>query len=125
MIENAIAKLKAEMDQNKNNPYIQVVGGFLIQELNVNPGAAEKILAEGKTIGKSLDEMRRAAEKKKVGNCAVLTDQEGFDIVLKYFDIKRSAPVATPVQSAQQNEIKAVESTLPSIDFDIGLDDLL
>ncbi len=87
MLTKALAKLRSETDQNINNPYIQVVGGFLIQYLESNPAAAEKILATDKSISESLDEMRKAAEKKKVRNCAVLTDQEGFNIVLKYFGI--------------------------------------
>ena len=55
-MNNAITKLKSEMDANENNSYIQV----------------EKIMAADKTIAKSLDAMKKEAEKKKVGNCAVL-----------------------------------------------------
>lgn len=90
----AIKKLKEEIQKNSNNSYIQVVGNFLIGYLEQNPESAKSVLAEDKTIAKSLDEMRKEAEKKKVGNCAVLTDQEGFDVVLKYFGItsKESSP---------------------------------
>lgn len=73
MLSKAITKLKTEMKQSENNPYIHVVGGFLIEHLDKNPKDAEKILAIDKTIGKSLNEMKKVAEKKKVGNCAVLT----------------------------------------------------
>ena len=82
MLKNAISKIQSEMDKNVNNPYVQVVGGFLLQHLKSNPESSEKIMAADKTIAKSLDEMRKAAEKKRVGNCAVLTDQEGFSVVL-------------------------------------------
>jgi hypothetical protein len=87
MIEQATAKIESEMLGKKDNPYIQVVGGFLLKHLDSNPQGAEKVLNKEKTIAKSLDEMKKAAEKKKVGGVAVLTDEEGFKIVLEYFGI--------------------------------------
>lgn len=128
MITEAIKKIKDEIDKNKNNPYIQVVGEFLIQYLNKNHEASEKVLQEGKDIGKSLQEMRKAAEKKKVGNCAVLTDQEGFEIVLKYFGIEASADPGTVTMA---NEIKSPapeekeKPKKPDADFDVKLEDFL
>lgn len=112
----AVEKIRSEMGENANNGYVQVVGGFLLQILEANPESAEKILAEGKTIKGSLDEMQKEARKKQVGNCAVLTDQEGFAVVLKYFGIEEPAaarPVVAPVVAR------------PSVDFDVRLDDLL
>lgn len=111
MLDKALSKLNAEMEEKKDNPYVQVVGKFLVNYLDMNPEAAEKILAGDKTIAKSLDEMRKVAEKKKVGNCAVLTDQEGFEVVLKYFGIKDKVPGTEPVKSKP--------------DFDVKLEDLL
>ena len=115
MLQNAISKLKSEMNQNADNSYIQVVGEFLLNHLKANPESAEKIMAPDKTIGKSLDEMRKVAEKKKVGNCAVLTDAEGFAVVLKYFGIEPlgNVPAASPKPAA------------PAVDFDVKLEDLL
>ena len=115
MLSQAIAKLKAEIDQNKNNSYIQIVGDFLLRHLDTHPDSAERIMTEGKTVGHSLDEMRKAAEKKKTGNCAVLTDQEGFAIVLKYFGIDQVA--GTPDQASPVQK--------PKVDFDVKLEDLL
>lgn len=120
MIENASAKLKTEMDSNKNNPYIHVVGEFLLQHLNQNPQDAEKILVEDKTIGKSLNEMRKVAEKKKAGNCAVLTPPEGFKVVLEYFGIKGAVP---PDMSAITAKPIAAEPK-SEVDFDVRLEDL-
>ena len=125
MIENAISKLRTEMGQNNNNPYIQVVGQFLLSHLETNPDIAEKIINSEKTIAKSLNEMEKEAKKRKVGNCAVLTDQEGFDIVLKYFGVEGQVP-SRPV------EIKTVEVRRdePEVqkaqaDFDVKLEDFL
>lgn len=121
MSEQARSKLKAEMDQNKNNSYVQVVGDYLIAHLDKYPQDAAKINADGKTILKSLDEMRKAASKKKTGNCVVLAPQEGFDIVIKYYGIKESSglPAAPPRQTA------APKPKSREIDFDVNLDDFL
>lgn len=118
MLNKAIEKIKKEMDSNKNNMYIQAVGSFLMQHLDLNPGAAEKILAAGKTIANSLNEMRKVAEKKKVGNCAVLTDREGFEVVLNYFCISNK-----PIDVGATKIIPEIKSTKKS--FDVSLDDLL
>ena len=88
MVQEAIKKINDEMDKEKTNPFVRVIGNILLEYLDVDPGAAEKIINKDKAIGKSLDEMRKLAETKKVGNCAMLTDQEGFEIVLKYYDIE-------------------------------------
>lgn len=87
MIKKANSKIGSEMLGKKDNPYIQVVGGFLLKHLENSPSDAEKILNKDKDIAKSLDVMKKAAEKKKVGNVAVLTDEEGFKVVLEYFGI--------------------------------------
>lgn len=113
MLDQAISKIKTEMEHNASSAYIKVVGEFLLKHLEAHPEAAEKVLSEDKTIAKSLAEMRKVAEKQKDGNVAVLTDQEGFEVVLKYFEIGGTAESAAPA---------AVKS---SVDFDVRLEDLL
>ncbi|MCO1599780.1 hypothetical protein [Desulfosporosinus nitroreducens] len=123
----AIKKLESEMTQNNANPYIQVVGGFLLQHLEVNPQDAEKILATDKTISKSLDEMWKDAKKKQSHNLAIFTPQEGFEIVMKYFGIEATAPTATravPTSAMPDRVIQSDVSSKPAIDFDIKLEDL-
>lgn len=124
MLNEAIKKIKDEMDKN-NNPYVKVVGEFLLQHLEINPGAAEKILDKEKSIIKSLDEMKKAAEKKKVGNCAVLTDKEGFEIVLKYFGIKEKVTVLPTDPSCVKVNQDPIVNSKNSIDFDVNLEDFL
>lgn len=126
MLTEAISKLKAEIDGNKNNLNIKVVGDFLLGHLETNPVAAEKILAADKTIAKSLDAMKAEAKKKQHNGMAMLTDAEGFAIVLKYFDIEgvpvvASASAAPP--SSRAASTLAAEPSLP--DFDVKLDDFL
>ncbi|NLB52063.1 MAG: hypothetical protein GX808_03900 [Syntrophomonadaceae bacterium] len=112
MYDNAEKKITDEMDANKSNGYIQAVGHMLLGYLSAHPDAADKILAEGKTIAGSLEDMRNKARKKQTGNCAVLTDQEGFTIVLKYFGLTPHAPAQVPAPSKQAR-------------FEVSLDDLL
>jgi hypothetical protein len=120
---SSMEKLQSEMDKNKSNPYIQVVGNFLLQHLTQNPQDVEKILNSDKTIAKSLDEMRKVAEKKKVGNCAVLTDQEGFEVVLKYFGIDTKSQIF--VAERPQNVVEPPKIVTRCADFNVSLDDLL
>ena len=122
MLNKAIEKLKTEMDSNKNNSYIKVVGEFLLQHLQDNPSNAEKVVQVGKTIGQSLNEMKKAAEKKKVGNCAVLTDQEGFKVVLEYFGINAAVSVVgvKPQEHIVQAHIAQDKKT--NIEFNVELD---
>lgn len=106
-------KIRAEMENNQGNSYIQVVGNFVLQHINDNPAAAERILTEGKTLKGSLDAMRKVAEGKKVGGMAVLTPEEGYKAVLGYFGIQAIAAVPAPKPQA------------PKVYFDVNLDDLL
>ncbi len=117
MIDKAIEKIRDEMVAKTNDTYIQVVGDMLLHHLTANPAAAEKVMASGKTIAGSLSAMRSAAEKQKSGSVAVLTDAEGFAVVLEYFGINGVASIPSPVP--------AVSPMAPAVDFDISLDDLL
>lgn len=121
-IANVVAKLNSEMDQHKNDSYVQVVGSYLVAHLDKYPQDAAKIAADEKTIVKSLDEMKKAASKKKVGNCAVLAPQEGFAIVMKYFGITESDGLVVPAphRPAAPARVKASD-----IDFNVSLADLL
>ncbi|WNF36435.1 hypothetical protein RJD24_18735 [Bacillaceae bacterium IKA-2] len=119
----AVVKIKEEMSKNSNNPYFQIVGGFLLDHIDNNPQDNDKVTPKDKTIAKSLDAMRAAAEKKKVGNCAVLTDQEGFEVVLKYFEIDTKA--AKSVTKTAQTVIKTKETGTKSNDFDVKLGDFM
>ena len=128
MINKAIKKIKDEIDNNKNNSYVEVVGIFLIDTLNKNPEAAEKFMDKDKTILKSLELMKKEAMKKKLGNCAVLADQEVFAIVLKYFGIDEPSEINKVSETNKTEEIKnniAEEKSKNDIDFDINLEDLL
>lgn len=111
MFDKAIDKIRDEMAANADSSYIQYVGGFLTDHLQRHPEDATAILAEGKTIDGSMKEMEKYARDHKSGNCAVVSDQDGFRIVMEYFGIGEKA----------DNEAKNANVC----GFDIGLDSLL
>lgn len=96
MHDKAMEKLRNEMTANANHPYVQVVGQFLLEHLETKPEHADRILSENKTLLKSLETMRRFAERKRVGNMAMLTDEEGFGVVLQYFGCWEGDPIELP-----------------------------
>ncbi|PWK05264.1 HNH endonuclease [Tumebacillus permanentifrigoris] len=130
MQAEAIAKLKAEMEADTQNSYVQVIGEFLIGHIGQHPEVAEKILDNKKSIGKSLSAMEAAAKKKKQPNgTAMLTPAEGYGVVLNYFGIKGVpnvvvAPVVPvePVTSPPPSAPAASESST-AVDFDVSFDD--
>jgi hypothetical protein len=126
MIEQAKTKINAEMTANQANGFVQVVGAFLLQHLQSNPGDAGKIMTDGKTILKSLDDMRKVAEKKKVGNCGVIDPQEGYSIVLKHFGIDGTAPaVFVPAPRETITVTSGPTKPAKASDFNVSLDDFL
>lgn len=112
MLSDAILKLETERGNNKDNEYTQYVGKYMVDYLNDHPDRAEKILAEGKTLSGSLKHMESVASKQKVGNFAVLSDDEGFKTVLEYYGIEEKVP-------QNDGNIKRKRKV------DISLDDLL
>lgn len=124
MLAKATAKIKAEMEKSKQDGYVQYVGGFLLEYLAANPQDANKLSADGKTIAGSLDEMRKVAEKKKVGKCAMLTPQEGLAVVLKYYGIEAAPSFIVPSVDLKP-QLPKMPMSRPEVDFDVNLDDLL
>lgn len=102
-----------------------------MRHLEANPSAAEKIIVKEKSIKGSIAEMRKEAEKQKVGNVAVLSDAEGFAAVLKYYGIEGGVAVASvapsvvgKVEPLPKPEVKPIVAK-PSAIFDVSLDDFL
>lgn len=123
MLENAIKKIKDEIEK-ENNPYVKVIGEYLLGVLKDNESAAEKVLEKDKTIMKSLKEMEKAAQKVKVGNVGILTDEEGYAIVLKYFDITKEKNESINNENVIDFKSKKIEKQEEDI-LSISLDDYL
>lgn len=122
MLNKAVKKINDEIEKEKN-PYVKVIGEYLLKVIADNEGAAEKILAVDKTIMKSLEAMRKAAEKNKVGNMAMISDEEGFAIVLKYFEIKREKK--NDINDKKVIDFKAKKEEKEEDIFNVSLDDYL
>jgi len=109
MLQQSLQKLQKEVGDQPKNEYIQYIGAELIKFLRANEDKASLFLANDKTIQGSLLAMRKAAEKKKSGNMAVLTPDEGMAVVLEYYGIQQKIAEPEPVV----------------VGFSVDLDDLL
>lgn len=131
MIERAIEKIKREIEQKKDNPYIQAIGDYLLKQVEINRDAAEKICNETKTIEKSLKEIEKVAREKAVSGCAVLSDNEVFKIVREYYSFEAVQDKFIQVEVEEikeqiQEEVKEEKVQVTKIDdFSIDLDDYL
>lgn len=114
MLNQAIAKIDQEIESKKGNKYIKAIGEYLKGHLREHEEDAEKILVESKSIEKSIGAMKQEASKNKVGNMAMISDEEGYKIVLKYFGIKLVGKITVP---DKKPEVKSA--------FDVSLDDFL
>ncbi|OME03394.1 hypothetical protein BSK54_08050 [Paenibacillus odorifer] len=121
-MEQAVNKLRAEMEASKN-PYVKVVGEHLLNVLEINPAAAEKVLAEGKTISGALAAMKTEATKNKFDGMAMLTDEEGYAIALKYFGLTGTIP-APAVALAQAAPVPPPAPMTSTPTLGIYVDDL-
>lgn len=126
VMDEAVKKLRAEIEANVKDDYVKVIGEFLLQHIQSNPSDADNITAADKTIAKSLDAMCEVARKKQRNGRAMLTDEEGFRIVLKYFGIE-SKPDRAQGNFANPEKQQSVSTDPPktATGFNVSLDDLL
>ena len=126
MYQQAVQKLRTEIEQGKNKQFVQVVGSFLLGHLEKYPQDANKIMVADKTITKSIDEMWKVATTKKVDNSAGMTGDEGMAIVFKYYGIGTAVDISVMSAAPTENIQKEIATPKKSeVDFDISLDDFL
>ena len=129
MIQKAIEKIRMEMDQKKDNSYIQAIGEMLLKHIEINRGAAEKIVKESKTIASSLKEVEAIAKKKAIGGCAVLSDNEVYGIVREYYGFEAVQDKIFEVELEEIKEEYQVQKNkkdnVVKVDFSASLDDYL
>jgi hypothetical protein len=87
MLQDALKKLEAEIAAKPKDAYIKAVGAFLMDYVRNTPDHAELIMTNGKTISGSLDACKAEAKKSQSNGVGVLTDDQAFKIVRKYFGI--------------------------------------
>ena len=117
MIERAIEKIKSEMEQKKDNSYIQAIGDYLLKQVEINRNAAEKICNEKKSIEKSLKEVEKVARKKAVAGCAVLSDNEVFKIVREYYQFE--AVQDKFIYGLHQRRIQTIDLLVVKLDWKV------
>lgn len=85
MIERAIEKIKQEINSQKNNLYVQVIGDYLLKQIEINRDAAKKICSENKSIEKSIKEIEKIARKESKSNTLVLSENGIYKIIRDYY----------------------------------------
>lgn len=132
MIEKAKEKITKEMESNKAM-YVQVVGKYLLEQIEINKKATEAIVAEGKTIQGAVLEMAKEAKKRVIdegplgmAKIACITDSEGFEIVRKYFGFEAVQDRMLDVDVHDIKEETKIETPVKKeVDFNVSLKDLL
>lgn len=81
-----IEKFDSECEKSPSNTILRIICEHMIDFLHEHDDAAENI-DSNKTLAGALDAMKKEARKRASGNCGVLTDAEGFEIVHKYFGV--------------------------------------
>lgn len=94
MLLEANQKLQSEMEQG--NKYVKLIGQYLLDYFKKNPADAAAIMTEGKTIKGSIEAMRQEATKAENGG--MLSDPEGYAVVLTYFGISGQTPKVVGIQ---------------------------
>jgi hypothetical protein len=110
LIQQALQKIQAELAEKPNDTYVQVIGGFLIKHLREHPVHAQQILTDGKTIAGSLAAAKEEARKHQTNGVGVLSDEECFAVVLKYYGI--NLPVAVPAAAAAPKITTSIDDLL-------------
>ncbi len=116
--ERAIAKIDAEIEKEKGNRILEIIGEFLINLVTANSDAAAKLLDEKKNLKGAYEAMRNEARKYQKDGCAVLTDDEGFEVICGYYGLEYHSGGGKIVPE-KSPDVKAVTA------LDIELDDLL
>lgn len=85
MKEKAIEKIKKEMDKNIGNLYIQVIGDYLLKQIELNKEAMKKICSEKNSIGKSIKEIEKLARKSTANGNLEISENGLFKIIRDYY----------------------------------------
>lgn len=130
VIQQAIEKIKEEMEKDKN-PYTTVIGNYVLKNIEVNKPSAEKIVEGKKNISGSLEAMKKEAQKVAKNGVGILTDEEGFAIVAKYFEFEgvqssvEDVQIKAEVIDFPKKEIVQNTTSRPQNGFSASLDEFI
>lgn len=82
MVEKAYQKMEKEAEEMKMRRDIVYIMEYLRERIHKNPPLAEKVLDEKKTLKGAYDSMAAEARRR---NEPCISDQEGFEIIEKYY----------------------------------------
>lgn len=99
MLQQALQKLQTEVAAKPKEVYIAAVGAYLIQYIRSNPDHSRLIMTNGKTIAGSLNACKAEAKKSQSNGVGMLTDDQTFKIVRKYFGIPVTEEAPPPPQA--------------------------
>lgn len=84
MIDQAIAKINNEMQKEPDNPYLEILGHYIIDRCDETLAAK---ITGGKTLKGAMELVLKKARNAKKGNVAVLTPGDVFGEVDKHFEL--------------------------------------
>ena len=90
----AIEKINTEMQKRPDDLYMEIIGHYIIDRCGADEACEKKASDEVKTLSGAMTAVRNAAQKKAVSNCAVLTPDEVFSNIDKYFGFPADARAA-------------------------------
>lgn len=124
MLADAIQRIENEIDSEKSNPNIKVIGEFMIRYIQQNPSAADVVCTNGKFLSGAYKAIEDYAKKKpRHGNCVAVSPDEGFEQVLIYFGIEHNPHTGAVIQSKFLSGAESAEKA--QMDFTLDLVDLL
>lgn len=123
-MEEAIKKIKEEMEKNKGEVCIVETGKYVLEQIKTNREAGKKIATGEKTIEGALEYLGMELYKraKKGTTRGMIHHTEGFVIMNNYFEFKN---IQSEMIVEEKVEEDHKENKVIKVDFDIELDDLL
>lgn len=123
MLADAIQRIQNEIDSEKDNPNIRVIGEFMIEYIKRYPSAAAVVCTDGKFLSGAYKALEDYARKKpRHGNSVAIAPDEGFEQVLKYFGIEHDPQKGAVIQS---RFLSGAEPPAAETEFSLDLADLL
>lgn len=107
MLQQVIDTLEKESEKNINDMTVRRICNHVIEKAErgcIGEDDINNIISKTKTIAGAITKMREAANKVAVNNCGVLTDEEGFDIVNKYFAVSEQKMK----QAKKKQDVKSI-----------------
>lgn len=119
----AVEKINQAMQKRPDDPYVEIIGHYIIDRCGLDADCEKKAAAEKKTLAGAMDAVKAAAQKKAVNGCAVLTPDAVFGEVDRYFGfpadelaqaraMRSAGAVSAPAETAAQAAPAAVSLDL-------------